>query len=486
MTPTSTTATTATTTATRTGLTERLAEAALTTEVPASLHGQIVRHALVDTLAVAAAAAGEDGIRRLRSVTGPQGSAGSVADPAGSAPWAPDAAGGAPASAFLNGTAAHFLDFDDVSPTMPLHPSAVLVPALLAADAGPLTFSRFAEAFNVGHAMFRTIAQALPSHEHYARGWHSTSTVGRLAAVAALARLQGLDPATTQTALAMASTLASGSRANFGTMTKPMHAGLSAQDALLAVRWAQAGITANLHELEAPAGYFARFGDSSSTPLATFAEDVEERFEYWLKDWAFDWGLKRYPSCYGTHRAVDAVLDMRLDFRGDAPLQDIESIDVLVHETGTAPLRTEPPQTGSEAKFSLEYCVALALVNGTIVLEDFTPAGFEAAGAVRELARKVTLGEAGAGHEYAGREYATVSMSMAGGSRPDATVYAARGDSSNPLTATDLKDKVASCFAYAGLPSDGAGATRLSAAVDGLAAEADVKELLIGWTGGAL
>lgn len=470
---------TSTTTTTRAGLTERLAEAVLTTGVPASLHEQTVRQALVDTLAVAAAATGEDGIRRLRSVTQPEDSAGSVAGPVASAPWAPDAAGGAPSSAFLNGTAAHFLDFDDVSPTMPLHPSAVLVPALMAADAGPLTFARFAEAFNVGQAMFRTIAQALPSHEHYSRGWHSTSTVGRLAAVAALARLQGLDRRTTQTALAMASTLASGSRANFGTMTKPMHAGMSAQDALLAVRWAQAGVTANVQELEAPSGYFARFGGTSSSSLDTFSEDVEDRFGYWLNDWTFDWGLKRYPSCYGTHRAVDAVLDMRLDFRGDASLEDIVSIDVRVHENGMAPLRTERPRTGQEAKFSLEHCVALALVNGTLVLDDFTPDGFEAAGAARALARKVTLGEEGAG-----REYATVSMTMAGGSRPDATVYAARGDSSNPLTAADLKDKVASCFAYAGLPADGAG--RLSAAVDGLDEGADVKELLAGWTGGAL
>ncbi|MEV4902704.1 MmgE/PrpD family protein [Citricoccus sp. NPDC055426] len=469
-----------TSTTTRAGLTERLAEAVLTTDIPASLHEQTIRHALVDTLAVSTAAAGEDGLRRLRSVTESVDPAGSVAAPHPSAHWAPDAAGGAPSSAFLNGTAAHFLDFDDVSPTMPLHPSAVLVPALLAADAGPLTFSRFAEAFNVGQAMFRTIAQALPSHEHYARGWHSTSTVGRLAAVAALARLQGLDLTTTQTALAMASSLASGSRANFGTMTKPMHAGMSAQDALLAVRWARAGITANVDELEAPSGYFARFGEAGGASLATFSEDVEDRFGYWLTDWSFDWGLKRYPSCYGTHRAVDAVLDMRLDFRGDGSLEDIESIDVLVHETGTAPLRTEPPRTGGEAKFSLEHCVALALVNGTIVLDDFTPSGFEAAGAARELARRVTLGEEGAG-----REYATVSMSMAGGSRPDATVYAARGDSSNPLTAADLKDKVASCFAYAGLPADGAGAGRLAAAVDGLAADADVKELITGWTGGA-
>lgn len=451
-----------------TGLTERLASSVLTTEIPATLHAQTIRHALVDTLAVSAAAVAEDGMRRLRSVTLPDQDR----------PWAPCAPGGAPASAFLNGTAAHFLDFDDVSPTMPLHPSAVLVPALLAADAGPLTFARFAEAFNVGHAMYRTIAQALPSHEHYGRGWHSTSTIGRLAGVAALARLHRLDLATTRTALAMASSLSSGSRANFGSMTKPMHAGMSAQDALLAVRWARAGITANVAELEAPSGYFARFGDTDSREQAALADDAEDRFGYWLQDWTFDWGLKRYPSCYGTHRAVDAVLDMRLDLRGDAGPESIERIDVLVHETGTAPLRREPARTGNEAKFSLEHCVALALVNGTIVLDDFTEAGFAAAGEARELARRVTLAE-----RASDREYATVSMTMTTGNRPDATVHDARGDSSNPLTGTDLAEKVESCFAYAGLPASGAEA--LLAAVDGLDPAADVKMLTTGWTGGA-
>ena len=443
-------------------LTERLAAAVLTTEVSASLQEREVRHALVDTLSVSVAASGEDGIRRLRSVT-------ALDEAAAAAAWVP---GEGATAGFINGTAAHFFDFDDVSPTMPLHPSAVLVPALLAADDGALSFGRFAEAFIVGQAAFRTITQALPSAIHYGRGWHSTSTVGRLAAVAALARLKKLDVQTTQRALALASTMAAGSRANFGTMAKPMHVGMSVQDALRAVDWAEAGITASLQELEAPSGYFARFGEDGHQALVDLTADVEERFAQWVDDWAFDWGLKRFPSCYGTHLAIDAVLDMRLDLGDDTTL-DVEAIDVVVHENGTAPLQTGEPRTANEAKFSLEYCVALALLNGAVTLADFTPHSFESRQDVRDMARRVSLREG-----EAEREFATVSMLTAGGRRPDATVHAARGDSSNPLSDDELRTKIASCFSYAGI--DGPGAGRLLDAVGSLSAGADVRSLPMG------
>ena len=447
---------------TESGLTERLATAVLSCEVRPLLHEREVRHALVDTLAVSMAASHEESIQRLRSVTLLEGSEVSSA-------WIPGA--GATAG-FLNGTAAHFFDFDDVSPTMPLHPSAVLVPALLAADERELTFERFAEAFNVGQATFRTIAQALPSALHYGRGWHSTSTVGRLAAVAALARLKRLDMRTTQTAFALASTMASGSRANFGTFAKPMHVGMSAQDALRAVEWAEAGITASLHELEAPSGYFARFGEAGAQTLTDLVLAVEDRFADWIEDWAFDWGLKRFPSCYGTHLAIDAVLDMRLDMADDTTLE-IESIDVVVHENGTAPLQLKEPRTANEAKFSLEYCVALACINGTVTLEDFTPERFAVATDVLDLARKITLREGAAGSEFA-----TVSMLTSVGRRPDATVYAARGDSSNPLSSEELRAKLESCFSFAGVSA--ANAARLIKGIDDLPADADVRAFAVG------
>src|SRR5690606_11491685 len=210
--------------------------------------------------------------------------------------------------ALLNGTAAHFLDFDDVSPSMPLHPSAVLVPALMAAAGSGLRFDRFAEAYNVGAAMFRWVAEALPSEEHYGRGWHSTATVGRLAAVAAIARIRGLSVETTANAFGMASSTASGSRVNFGTMTKPLHAGLAARDALHTVDWSAAGVTASTSELESKGGFFSRFGAADAAALA---DSVAERFAHWVEHWPGDWGLKRYPSCYGTHRAIDAALELR-------------------------------------------------------------------------------------------------------------------------------------------------------------------------------
>ena len=92
-------------------------------------------------------------------------------------------------------------------------------------------------------------------------------------------------------------------------MTKPFHAGTAARDAVMALELAEAGFTANPDELEAPNGFLDRYGDPELAPVGSVAETLEERLEYWADAWVENWGLKRYPACYGTHRGIDAVLD---------------------------------------------------------------------------------------------------------------------------------------------------------------------------------
>ena len=114
---------------------------------------------------------------------------------------------------------------------------------------------------HVGNAVDRALGEALPMDVHYGRGWHSTATVGRLAAVAALARLHGLDVAQTRQALGLVASMAGGSIANFGTGTKPLHAGLAARDAVSAVRAGARGLDANPAQLEHRLGFLAAFGE---------------------------------------------------------------------------------------------------------------------------------------------------------------------------------------------------------------------------------
>src|SRR5207248_225473 len=128
-------------------------------------------------------------------------------------------------AAFLNGTAGHALDYDDVADEMKGHPSVVLVSALLAlAEARRASGRELLEAFAVGLEVACAIAGALPVEKHYARGWHATATVGILGAAAGAGHLLRLSTEQMQNALGIAATMASGSRQNFGTMTKPLHA----------------------------------------------------------------------------------------------------------------------------------------------------------------------------------------------------------------------------------------------------------------------
>lgn len=439
------------------GFTGQLAHAAAELPVPPLLHSDAIARAWVDTVGVAVAAAKEKGLRALQTAV--------LGDTLPGA-WVGGQSVRADDAALLNGTAAHFLDYDDGSASTPLHPSAVLVPAIMAAGIGdsPLSFDRFAEAYNIGAATLRIVAEALPNGEHYARGWHATATVGRLSAVAAIGRYRRVSPDIMMNALGMVSSMAGGSRANFGTMTKPMHAGLAARDALHAVDWSIAGVTASRRELEASAGFFNRFGNAEV--FAGFADGVGERLERWLQEWPNDWALKRYPSCYGTHRAIDAARELRQR----VPVEDVASIAVEVYREGTAPLILRRPQTGMEAKFNLQYCVALAWLHGDVTLQDFTPARFEAEDRVREFADRITL------HEVDGDgEFAHVTVTHRNGGLLSRSVTIARGDYRDPLDADELRAKVQSCCDFAGITV--ASAHTLFAAAEGIPGDTDLLEL---------
>lgn len=363
--------------------------------------------------------------------------------------WGQGQTASASRAALLNGTAAHALDFDDAVPSMPLHPSAVIWPALLAwADVNPCDTARVLRAADIGQAVFRAIGEALPMKEHYARGWHATATVGRLAAVASLIHLAELDDQQSRHALGIAATMAAGSVANFGTMTKPMHAGQAAQDAIVAVGLAQEGFTANASQLDHPKGFFPLFGVAGH-PRA----DLVERLAFWHRGWIEDWTLKQYPSCYGTHRAVDAMLDLRSDL--DDP-SGFERIEVVVHPSGLQPLITHLPTTGLEGKFSLPYTMLRSLVDGRLDLDAFTDERVSAAGNTGLLERvDVREASAPADHpELDGQLFSQVAVIDAKGNRLERTVTISRGDSRNPLTDAEVDAKFLACLEVAGWSSE--------------------------------
>ncbi len=387
---------------------------------------------LVDTVGVAVAGRTAEAVQAVRRWVGTEPAHG------GAVVWGEGVRRAPSQAALLNGVAGHALDFDDACPSMPLHPSTVLWPALLA-DADVLTDgARLIEAVHVGNAVNRALGEALPMDVHYGRGWHSTATVGRLAAVAALARLHRFDVAQTRQALGLVASMAGGSLANFGTGTKPLHAGLAARDAVSAVALVRCGLDANPAQLEHRLGFLAAFGEPQPDGVAR----VGDRLEHWYAAWSQDWSLKRYPSCYGTHRAVDAALEVRAEL-GAPAAGEYDTVEVLSHPGSLRPLITHAPRTGLEGKFSLPHTVATALLTGRLGLEAFTdeavaePATVALAGRVEVVAHPDPPGRP----DLADERYARVRATLRDGRSAERLVLLTRGDARNPLSDAEVDEK---------------------------------------------
>jgi 2-methylcitrate dehydratase PrpD len=271
-------------------------------------------------------------------------------------------------AALANGTAAHALDYDDMCFVSLAHPSAPLVPAVLAAAESERIAGRAVlDAYVVGFEIEARLG-SLMNPRHYQRGWHCTSTLGTIGAAAAVSRLLGVDARTAGHALAIAASEASGLKENFGTMVKPLHAGLAARNGVLAALLARRGMTASDLALDGPQGFLHAM-DSESNTLADAIADLGTRWEI------LDTGItvKLYPSCAGTHPSLDAILDLRR--REGFTAGDIERIDIDVDSIVPTILIYHRPATGLEGKFSLPFCAAAAVVHGQVGIDTFEPAG---------------------------------------------------------------------------------------------------------------
>ena len=267
-------------------------------------------------------------------------------------------------AALVNGTLSAALEFDDVLSLMPGHPSAVVMAALCACDAA-LNADGHAviEAYAVGVEAGARVAQAL-TLDHYKRGFHATGTVALFSAVAALARIERFSVETTQRAIGIAASFSSGLHGNFGTMTKPLHSGWAARNAVAAVTLARCGLTASPNIFETQGGYFDAYG-SPSSDLA----HVEGLFG---NPWVFDEPgvtLKLFPCCYATHRGIDAMLQLKQEL-GVGP-DDVERVICRVPPGGLIPLKFARPKTHFESLFSMPYALAVALLDGHPGLRSF-------------------------------------------------------------------------------------------------------------------
>ncbi len=312
--------------------------------------------AILDTVGVMLAGSVEPAARILQRLAKQEGGAGRCtvvgAGIRTGAVWA----------ALANGTAAHAQDFDDTNFAMMGHPSApVLSAGLAAAELAGTDGRGLLHAYLLGFEVEATLGEVV-NPAHYEHGWHATCTLGTLGAAAASARVLDLDAAQTQMALALAASQASGLKENFGTMTKPFHAGHAARSGVLSALLARDGFTGSEQAIEGPQGYLKVLGGRQN--LAA----LETLGAPW-KILATGIAVKPYPCCAMTHSAIDALLELR-SRHGVRP-DDVATVEVGVAPVVPGILIHPRPQNGLEAKFSMEYCAAAALTEGRVGIGTF-------------------------------------------------------------------------------------------------------------------
>ncbi len=315
--------------------------------------------AIIDTFACALAGANEDATRIAENVAGAYGGAGPALL------WGTNRRLSALDAAIVNGVAGHALDYDDVNNTIGGHPSVPILPAIIAlGETLGSSGKDLLLAYITGFETQARIGSAVNVY-HYRKGWHPTATLGVFGAAAASARLLNLSVPKTATALAIAASLSSGIKANFGTMTKPLHAGHCSRNGLYAALMAKDGFTASHDALEHAQGFFELFNGAGNY-------HVEKILANWanpLDVLSPGIGLKQYPCCASTHSAIDATLVLRE--RHNLTPERVAKIETVTHTPALAHTNRPDPKTALDAKFSVQYCVARALMHGAVTFDHF-------------------------------------------------------------------------------------------------------------------
>lgn len=260
-------------------------------------------------------------------------------------------------AALINGAASHALDYDDVAAVMHGHPTVPVAPAILAlGETLGASGQDIITAFVAGVQIeCRLGAMTESSHRaessHYEQGFHATGTIGAFGAAAAAARLMNLDAETTARALGLAASQGAGLKCNFGTMTKPFHAGKAAANGLLAARLAARGFTARTNAIEARQGFaFSQIPEFTPYDPAPGPDRVYE-VERTL--------FKYHAACYSTHAPLNGLGELR--DRHAVGIDDVARVTLFVNPRIAGNCNNPDPRSGLDLKFSIRQLAALGL-----------------------------------------------------------------------------------------------------------------------------
>ncbi|MFB6149400.1 MAG: MmgE/PrpD family protein [Halobacteriales archaeon] len=363
-------------------------------------------------------------------------------------------------AALVNGTIGHAIDYDDTFESIVLHPTSPVFPAAFAmaetadADGQELVtgyITGVETAYQLGHAT---------NPGHYDHGFHNTGTIGSFGSTAAAASVLGLDAEATAKALGIVASTASSLKRNFGSMTKPLHAGHAAQMGVRAAMLADSGFTADDAILDDEMGYGAVMtpdGTYDPTPLeADFADG----------DGVADIGYKPYPSGVITHAAMEAL--RRIVLAEDLTPADVETITVTLDDAASEMLIHAQPENALQAKFSIEFCLVAILRERTVGVKEFSDEYVTEAATREQLGKVERAFEPNLfGDRFAGYG-ARVVVETTDGRRIAAEERQAPGSPSNPVGEKRLKRKFEQT---SGVVLNRSAVTRLDDAIDRLETE---------------
>lgn len=349
----------------------------------------------------------------------------------------------APWAALINGTAAHALDYDDVLDPAASHVSAVLIPALLAlGEEIQACGDDLLDAYIVGVEAQECLAEAV-NMAHYTHGWHTTITLGSPSAAAACARLLRLDPTQTRNALSIATSMSGGFKRQFGTNTKPFHAGLAAKNGVLAARMAAAGLSADESPFEGPRGFLdLMVGKQAPGFSGSVSRLVDPGLPAIVRPGLW---LKRYPCCASTHRAVDALLDIM--WHQGLKADDIKHVLTSVSAAAVGNLMYDHPTQEMEARFSMPFCISAAALDGDLTLPTFRRPALDRSD-IRSWMPKVSMAcdpAQPAAMPSTIKSWAEVTVQTVNGDTWTQKVVDPKGYPDRPLSEEDLERKFADC-----------------------------------------
>jgi 2-methylcitrate dehydratase PrpD len=392
------------------------------------------RTAFVDTVGVTLAGSQTEVARRVCDMVRAEGAApvaSVVGQPLKTSPQL---------AALANGTASHALDFDFTYTQGQL--VAPVIPALLAlAQSTGATPAETLAAFIAGFEVISRLSRANPNHNG-GGSWHGTSTIGTIGAAAACARLLKAPAAAIPDILGIGVSLASGVNANYGTMTKPLHAGQAARNAIMAAELGRHGFTASPTAIEGRGGFAAAFARGLQWQPGAF-DDLGQQYDLAER------GIqpKRYPSGGVIHSGIDAALTIREQL--GARVTDIIGIKAGISKYAQSRASEQYPANTEAAKFNLQYVVGCALAHGVPKLASFDEAALKDE-RVKAYARMVSVALDPEFADVTGPEYPTrLAVTLKDGTTIEKLVVHASGSRENPMSPAQMQEKFFDCAAQA-------------------------------------